>query len=142
MTPRTQTLVGFFLVLGLLVTGLVLLAPLCFTEGCTPQQRAADVSIITHDLAPAEACIVRQIALGELAEPLVIVAACAGVTVADVYKVTSDLLADEADAGPADGWTPPAPPMTAARIRVRALHARCRALLDAGAPATSDAPTG
>jgi hypothetical protein len=143
---KKPILAGLALLL-VLATFVVFVAPLCFTSGCKPGQFASDVSIVQSGMSSAEGCIVQQIALGELTDPLEIVAACGPITVADVYAVTSKLLAPELDAGvapaPAALAADAAPPAPALK-RLRALHAKCRALLsDAGAlAAPGDASAG
>ena len=157
MTPRAQTIVTRLAVaLGVVALGFVFcifVAPLCMTTGCTPQQRAADVAIISRDLAPAEACAVREVALGELVDPLAIVGACVGLTLEGLAQITASLLADEFDGGAAGPLLPAVvtvahdegggstiaarlPAVTPARARCRKIHAAARALLaDATAPA-------
>jgi hypothetical protein len=65
---------------------------------CTAQQ----ANTIIHDVSPAGACIVNALAEGGASDPMVIVAECAGTTIADVVQVIEDLLANPAqtpDAG-------------------------------------------
>lgn len=138
MESKGPLIAGVFMLLALAV-GIVFAAPLCMTTSCTPQERQLIVADATKDLAPAEACLVRELAMGEIADPLAIVGACSGATLLGLAQLTEQILASELDAAPpvepdaaASGQVLSA--RTVRRTRLRSLRDRCRIqLLEGGA---------
>lgn len=131
-------ILGAGFVLLLLVTGLIFTAPLCFTTSCTPAERQVIESEWGASMAPAEACALRQLALGEASVSILtglendavdILARCSGLTAEGLARVAANLLADELglDAQTAPPVDPDAG--TPARKRARRVHAQAKALV-------------
>lgn len=85
---------------GAIATLLVLVGLSCCVIANTTACKAGTGDIIVKDLSPAASCIVGALAEGGTSDPMVIVAECAGTTIADVIKVIGDLL-DNAPKTPA-----------------------------------------
>lgn len=136
MSPTTRTVLASAVALVVALAVFVVFgAPLCLSTGCTPAERQALIVESTVAFAPADACVLRELALGEALEPGVIVAQCLGATLESVGVLASWLLAGGLDASESvDAGADAGAPFTSMRaLRRRRLHAiRVRALAGVG----------
>jgi hypothetical protein len=80
---------------------------------------ATTTQAVIQDITPTGACIATQLLDGGATDPLQIVAACAGTTIADVIQVVETLTSAQPDSG-----TNP----TTLQLRLAAVHTRALAL--------------